>query len=395
MWNKADYLFGRGDYWASFDLRNSAIRRVYELQGVSNSNQNYYPHFINSAFTVAIGHLGSLYLHKIAEAVGILPEGKRNVLVGNRVANQSALDFITERQIATRTFDFSGIVTMSHIIENYQILKCKEGFLDQYQLWQRVFEATSGLEVDFLKNQKLKSSIDLEMGKSRLKSKSVDLEAPIALIHLRNNGNVEEVRNVDVESYIDCIKKLRSLGYQICQIGVNRHNALSRYLEGVFEFSEKSEADNQADFYLMLFSDIFIGTTSGPAIFPTLFGIPSLITNLTSMSRNAFSSNSTLYVPKIVLNSKGVPLDLQEQFRNRFAFGGEFFKRQFKKANFDLKDVTRQELVASLDELLDRLRSGKIEVTKTDGLIAELRANVRTVSSGKISNSFIKNNFNI
>ena len=394
-WHKADYFFGRGNYWSSFKFRKSCIEEVYKLQDVSVSNPFVYPIFVSSSYTVAIGHLGALYLNNLAEQLGILPKGPRYVLVGNRVANSSALDFVAKNQIRVGKFDPSSILLLSNFIENYQMVKCKEGFLDRYQLWEKVFYFTNHLEDDFLVKQKKKNSVNLDEGRDTLKRRSVDLDAPIALVHLRNNGIADEVRNVKAQSYVECILRLQSLGYQVCQIGVNRHNSISKIVKGVFEFSGTSSADKQADFYLMLNSDIFIGTTSGPAIFPTLFGVPSLITNLTSISRNAFGSKSTLYVPKIIVDSRGKPLNLQEQFSSRFAFGGEFLRKQLKRSRVDFKDVSNQELLESLEELLSRIKNGKLEKTTIDARIAEIRADAKSVSSGLISNSFLSAHFNL
>jgi len=393
-WHQANYFFGRGDYWESVELRQFAVNKIYESQDIS-SEANYYPKFVSSSYTAAIGHLGALHINNIAQQLGITPQGPRYVLAGRNVANEAALDFVAEHVVPIGTFDLSGLLVVSSLIENYQIVRCKHSFLDRFQLWEMVHRALIHKKDFSIQSKSINPLVNIDVGVKSLQLLGVNLEMPIAVVHLRNNGNWLETRNVDPTTYVNGISYLQQRGYQVCQIGVNKYNSLGALMKGIFTVPNSTRLDRDTNFYLLKNCDLFIGTTSGPAQFPLAFGRPSLVTNLTSFSRNAFSSKSTLYLPKKLLSQKGKQLSLEDQFKSRFAFGGEFLASQLKRGGVDFCDNSSQEIVESLDELLNRLQGGLIKDTYCDTVIRDVQENAKTVARGLIANSYLRTNFHL
>lgn len=391
LWHQANYYFGRGEYWKSVELRILAMEKIYESQDISSS-KDYYPKLVSSSYTVAIGHLGALHLNNVAQRIGIAQQGPRYVITGRRVANQAALNFVAENTLPVGTFDPSGLLTVSSLIENYQIVKCSQGFMDRFQLWEAVYESLKQEKDLSIQSTGVGLPVNLESGKDLLRRMGLNLDRPIALIHLRNNGNSKESRNVDATTYVNSVSFLQDKGYQVCQIGVNKSNSLGLLIKGVFTVPHLTRQDREANFYLLKDCDLFIGTTSGPAIFPTILGRPSLITNLTSLSRNAFSSKSTLYLPKKIELMNGKQLSLAEQLSSRFSFGGEFLVDQLTRGGVSFRDNSSQEIVEALDELLSRLSKGVIESTSCDKAVREMQDRFNTVAKGQISNSFLRSN---
>lgn len=388
LWQKADYLFGRGHFWEAQSLRKEVLVQMYSQQGIEDPH--YYPPFISSAYTVAIGHLGALLLNNVAKKLGILSNGKQSVLVENRIANSVALDSLTDYVTPAKFFNPSSLLVLSTIIENFQVVKSMGGFIDRYELWEKVFleQQAQGVRLDIFHNNR--TNQNLEKAKSELFRHGLQPEAPIAVLHFRNNGNVDETRNVDARDYIEVAKKLHRMGFQVCQIGVNRRNSLQRYVTFVKSFEEDVPEEEGINFYLLFKASVFVGTTSGPATFPTLLGIPSLITNLTSVSRNALSSPSTIYLPQLVKQANGHVLGLEEQLRSRFSFGGEFLTSQLDRAGLQLQKNSSEAICDSLTELLDRTKFGEIKSSKTDQEVRRLQKKVGVAAFGFLSNSFIE-----
>lgn len=388
LWQKADYLFGRGHYWDAQELRKEIFTEMYLKQGIDNPH--YCPPLVSSAYTVAIGHLGGLLLNGVARSMGILHPAKQFVLVEPRIANSIALESLADQVIPAKLFNPSSLLVLSTVIENFQIVKSIDGFLDRYELWERVFvrQKSLGERIKVICNDKTNEKLD--RAKTQLLDLGVRREAPIAVFHLRNNGNPSESRNVDVQNYVEAAKQLHNLGYEICQIGVNERNALKKYIPYVISFGEDLPREEAVNFFLLTKASLFIGTTSGPATFPTLLGIPSLITNLTSVSRNALSSANTLYVPKLLKRPKGKVFGLEDQFKSRFSFGGEFLKGQFKYAGLQLEENSTEDICSALEELLSRTRFGLIEESFTDRAVRKLQLDLRAPSFGLIANSFIE-----
>jgi putative glycosyltransferase (TIGR04372 family) len=122
-------------------------------------------------------------------------------------------------------------------------------------------------------------------------------------------------------------------------------------------------------------------------------GRPSLITNLTSISRAALSGTSSIYLPKKFTSSRGRILELDEVFNSRFSFGGEYLHRQFSKEGLALEDNSEDEICFAVEELLARSISGTITETSIDLEIRKLQIRANSVARGRISNTFVQKNY--
>lgn len=387
-WRKADYLFGRGDFLNAQMLRKQVFSELYEEQGIRDCG--YFPPFVSSAYTVSIGHLGALFLNNIAQDLGILAQGTRVVLTEKRIANTAALEFLTEKTIPVEVFNPSSMLVLSSLIENYQIIKSVNGFVDKYELWEEVFRkepVRKRINHLFL-NEKTRENFD--DAQKKLKSFGVDTHEPIALFHLRDNGRTSETRNVDSSTFYEAVQYLYREGYQICQIGANSRNTLAKKFPYVLSLGEGVSFDSNLNFFLLANASIFIGTTSGPSIFPTLFGIPSLITNLTAASRNTFSSKNALYLPKLIRRRNQAPFKLEEFLQSRFSYGGEFLHQQFRRANLSMIDNNSEEILEALKELTARISGGSLIDTYQDLVVNEIRKQLGAPSYGYISNTFLE-----
>ena len=384
-WDKADYLFGRGLYWDALEIRRKLMQDIYEYQGVED--ENHFPPLMSSSFTVSIGHIGCIMLHQFGQELGILPPGKRHVLVGSRVGNSDALRLLRNKHnfVPSRGSDTNYFLPASNVIENLQVFRSKGSFVDRYELWERIYSLNSFNFTNEFSEYKHEYN---EMCWQKLSKVGVSRDSKIALFHLRNNGNSNETRNVSAEPFGPLARHLGRNGYSVFQIGENESNSLSRYAKNVICLPEKkTSATLDLDLFLLYSCSIFIGTTSGPSIFPQLFRVPTLITNLTSISRNALSSDTSLYMPKFLYTENGRKLEMDELLSSRFSFGGEFAHSQLKREGLIMRQNDERQILEGAEELISRTKKGKIELSITDQEIRQLQQNSRTVAFGLFANS--------
>jgi putative glycosyltransferase (TIGR04372 family) len=118
-----------------------------------------------------------------------------------------------------------------------------------------------------------------------------------------------------------------------------------------------------------------------------MFRVPTLITNLTSISRNALSSDTSLYMPKFLYTENGRKLEMDELLSSRFSFGGEFAHSQLKREGLIMRQNDERQILEGAEELISRTKKGKIELSITDQEIRQLQQNSRTVAFGLFANS--------
>ena len=384
-WDKADYLFGRGLYWDALEVRRKLMHDIYEYQGIED--KNHFPPLMSSSFTISIGHIGCIMLHQFGQELGILPSGKRHVLVGSRVGNSDALRLLRNKHsfIPSRGSDTNYFLPASNVIENLQVFRSKGSFLDRYELWEKIYSLNAFNFTNEFSEYKHEYT---ELCWQKLSKIGVSRDSKIALFHLRNNGNSNETRNVSAEPFGRLARHLGRNGYIVFQIGENESNSLSKYAKNVICLPEKkTNALLNLDLFLLYSCSIFIGTTSGPSIFPQIFRIPTLITNLTSISRNALSSDTSLYMPKFLYTTNGRKLEMDELLSSRFSFGGEYSHSQLKREGLIMRENDEKQILEGAEELISRTKNGKIEPSFIDHEIKQLQRNSRTVAFGLFANS--------
>jgi len=390
-WDEADYLFGRGLYWESLELRKNLMAEIYAMQG--NHEPQTYPRLMSSSFTVAIGHLGCLLLHREAQQRGFLVNSKRTALLGKKIGNQEAI------QLMKSEFDFTGVqsvdttyfLPITNLVENLQIFRGVNDFYDRYELWEKIFQSTNGVRSTHLQETEEKVNYEIKCER-KLSELGIKNPEKLAVFHIRNNGVYQETRNVSPKPFVAAAQYLQQKGYTVFQIGANEHNRISEFMNGIIDLNEKKyeNVEVDLDFYLLYKAALFVGTTSGPSMFPQFFNIPSLITNLTSISRNALSGQKTLYIPKKIKRLTGDELSFGETLASRLSFGGEYTRNQFRIEELEIIDNSEKQILDGVDELLTRvINATSITETSLDSEVSSLQNMSKVVSFGKFANSCI------
>jgi putative glycosyltransferase (TIGR04372 family) len=140
-------------------------------------------------------------------------------------------------------------------------------------------------------------------------------------------------------------------------------------------------------------SRFFIATCSGPLYFPSLFGVPTLFTNLIGIGRTTlpFSKNS-IHLPKRYVKSNGLHASLTETLHSPFGFG-ELSMKEYSQLGISIHENSADEILASTVEMFERLEGSTIpDETQLDNRVNEIRTKFEWTSSGSFSTAFLSKN---
>lgn len=387
MWRESDYKFAIGDYHDAIFMRKEILRDFHE--------DNDYPPIMPENFTISIGHLALSYLHKIAIGQRILPEGPRFHLLGSRCANLDAFKFVSQGDyvINQRFLEFTGSLLFSPITENLTMFRGIDDFIDIYELWERIGSLqknnTSYVDSSLYNFQTMPSNF-LEREAGALKLMGISPQSKIAVLHVRDTGDSNDSRNANIANYRKAVRELIKNDFMVIRIGDSRMRSIDIDETGFFDLTKTKGSGKVSDFALFSLCDAFIGTTSGPFGFPLLFGKPTLVTNLTSISRNSLTGKKSMYLPKKVV-SKGTNRvwTLEEMFQSKISFGGEYSHSQLARKDISFLENTEDEISEATKDLIRSISNGFSIVDSRMKTINKIRQEAKSVSYGDFASSFL------
>jgi len=387
MWRESDYKFAIGDYHDAIFMRKEILRDLHE--------DNDYPPIMPENFTISIGHLALSYLHKIAIRQRILPGGPRFHLLGSRCANLDAFKFVSQGDyvINQRFLEFTGSLLFSPITENLTMFRGIDDFFDIYELWERIGSLqknnTSYVDSSLYNFQTMPSNF-LEREAEALKLMGISPQSKIAVLHVRDTGDSNDSRNANIANYRKAVRELIKNDFMVIRIGDSRMRSIDIDETGFFDLTKTKGSGKVSDFALFSRCDAFIGTTSGPFGFPLLFGKPTLVTNLTSISRNSLTGKKSMYLPKKVV-SKGTNRvwTLEEMFKSKISFGGEYAHSQLAREDISFLENTEDEISEATKDLIRSISNGFSIVDSRMKTINKIRQEAKSVSYGDFASSFL------
>lgn len=385
-WKDSDYLFAQGEYHNAIMLRKEILRDLHV--------ESDYPPIMPETFSISIGHLALSYLHKLAIEASLLVKGPRFHLFGSRCANLDAFKFVSQgnQVIKQHVLSFTGSLMFSPIAENLTMFRGIDDFFDIYELWERIGSLQRGQESLIYPSEKLPifKSKYLERETELLNQMGISNDRKIALLHVRDTGNIGDTRNANIEHYSKAIRELIRNDFVVIRIGDSKMPSIKIEEKGFFDFTKPTRFPRISDFFLFSRCDAFIGTTSGPFGFPLLFGKPTLVTNLTSISRNSLSGNKSIYVPKkIVTRGSNRVWTLEEMLKSKLSFGGEYSHSQLARQGLTLLENTEEEILEATKDLMRLIESDFSLIDSRMDTVNRIRKEARSVSYGDFASSFL------
>lgn len=388
IWEKSDQLWIDGQYHTAVSMRKNLMEELYELNGVRGDN--YFPPNLSIGFLGPIGHQAMLGVHIAAQRLGVIPRGTRSAARVLKEEPKPLLDVFSNELIYTNYASapaWTELPNHWHAAERLQLVRAQEGFLDLYQLIESVFS-----KADSMPTNPLFEVSEAYLDKCNFEFRELGLKGDSWFVglHIRNEGNNLARRNQPIESYISSIKEITSRGGWVIRIGDSTMEPLPK-LPRVIDLVAHEDSRKDLHLYVLSQCKFFMGTSSGPSSVPPLFGVPTLVTNTTSIGRNVLSAAAnSMYVPKIHTDLNGKIKSLSEILQGPDAFG-ELELPKLKELGLDLKPNSEDEIHAAVCEMFDNLAGIKNRhESEFLAQVANIRSKSPWTSQGNFATSFLE-----
>lgn len=387
-WEKTDKLWVDGKYNESVKARKILLEDLYRFNEVEI--ENYFPPSLSIGFLGPMGHQALLGVHLSAQNLGILPKGTRTAIRVLGEEPKPLLDVFKPylNYVNYRTSPaWTELPNHWHSTERLQLIRAHDGFIDLYEMIENVFTKSNPTPEKPLFNLD-KNYIDYcqtELAKLGLRQ-----DDWFVGLHIRNDGHTEARRNQPVESYLRAIEDVISRGGKVIRIGDTSMPPMPSQL-GFIDLVAESNSRKDLHLYVLAKSLFFIGTSSGPSSVPALFGVPTLITNTTSIGRNVLSAaKNSIYIPKLNLDSKGKIRSFRETLKTPDAFG-ELELPDLRQLGIQLRTNSSEEIISAVSEMFEKIENNQIcGQNEYELRVNEIRAESSWTSKGIFAVSFLE-----
>ncbi len=261
--------------------------------------------FLSSMWGYQIGHTANME-HLIKREIIRGNDTKKIILLSpDKPANQVLLDkmaaYITVARSEAEMPHPESI--MRSVLEEYFVTESMDGIVKHW--WHASPEIFDAWERAGRKP--LLSLTDEEHAKGRavLRQAGIPENAWFATLHVREAGfkdeqgqSIQEAGlNADCLTYLPAIKAVVERGGYVVRIGDPSMTPLPA-MEGVLDYAHSPLKSPWMDIFLLGACRFFIGTSSGPAYVPPLFGIPCALTNWYPTGSRPFNRRD-IYITKL------------------------------------------------------------------------------------------------
>ncbi|MBK8092730.1 MAG: TIGR04372 family glycosyltransferase [Verrucomicrobiaceae bacterium] len=197
----------------------------------------------------------------------------------------------------------------------------------------------------------------LSRGRECLEQLGVPKEAWFVTMHVRDQGfygkGCDPGRCADILTYLPSVRMIHEQGGWVVRIGDVGMKPLPA-CPGLVDYPHSAHKSPWMDVFLMSQCRFFIGTNSGPAFVPPLFGVPCLYTNWFPFSLCPFIAGNLL-IPKLYWNeSEHRHLTFAEMIQMPLWLS--FHLKSLKRRGLALQDNTPEEIQAAVTQMLQKVQ---------------------------------------
>jgi putative glycosyltransferase (TIGR04372 family) len=211
-----------------------------------------------------------------------------------------------------------------------------------------------------------------------LESKGVPRGAWFVGLHVREAGSkwhhngLHQVLNADINSYLPAIAEITRRGGWVIRMG-DKSMAPLPPVPNVFDYCHSDLHSDWMDIFIAAKCRFFIGTSSGPAYVPPLYGVPSILTNWWPPAQRPWHAMD-IFMPKMLRSlSDGRILTLRETLGEPFCYC-----HSLKYLADEMKVIVENNdeglIRDAVIEMIDRLEAGSDEAD-----ICDLRRRADTI----------------
>jgi len=212
-------------------------------------------------------------------------------------------------------------------------------------------------------------------GRAALRSAGIPDDAWFASLHIRESGfkstqgltKVELGLNADVATYLPAVSAVVQRGGTVIRIGDTSMSPLPP-MPGVFDYAHSTLKSDWMDIFLLGACHFYIGTSSGPAYVPPLFGVPCALTNWYPIGSRPFNDRD-VYIPKLF--QVGTPprtLRFEDMVAPPIGYALQY--QYAEETKLSVVPNTADEIREVVIELIDRL-DGKLSYSDADQALQE------------------------
>ena len=192
--------------------------------------------------------------------------------------------------------------SMLSVLEEYYLCESIDG-INKY-LWHASPEILRAWEHAGRAPLLTHSRPEMEKGRAALSTLGMPPNAWFVCLHVRESGfkreqgygAVEAVLNADIDSYLPAMRAVIERGGWVIRMGDASMQPLPAMPQTI-DYARSSLKSAWMDVFLLGSCRFFIGTSSGPAYIPPLFGVPCVLTNWAPTGQRPPHLRD-LYIPK-------------------------------------------------------------------------------------------------
>jgi putative glycosyltransferase (TIGR04372 family) len=198
-----------------------------------------------------------------------------------------------------------------------------------------------------------------ERGRRTLRSKGVPDDAWFVGMHVREAGSkrhhkvLHQVLNADVMSFLPAIGEITKRGGWVIRMGDPSMVRLPP-IPNVVDYCHSDVRSDWMDVFITARCRFFLGTSSGPAYLPPLYGIPSVLTNWWPPAQRPWHPMD-IFMPKMVRRKdNGEALTLSETLAEPYSYCHSLTYLE-QGLQVYIEDTDAEDIRAAVAEMFDRL----------------------------------------
>lgn len=218
----------------------------------------------------------------------------------------------------------------------------------------------------------------VERGWQMLARAGIPRDTWFVALHVREgkwdgqSGGLHAILNAEIATYADAIKEITGRGGWVIRMGDSGMKPLPD-MPRVFDYCHSVLRADWMDVFIASQCRFMLGTSSGPAYLPTLFGVPAVLTNWWPPAQPPWQS-SDIFVPKMPRRlADGRLLTLSETLSEPVSYCHSF--NYLAEMGLRVEDNDPEIIRRAVAEMLERLESG----VSPDPNVARLRREADTI----------------
>jgi putative glycosyltransferase (TIGR04372 family) len=207
----------------------------------------------------------------------------------------------------------------------------------------------------------------------------------------RHHNVFHDVLNAKITSYLPAIAEVTRRGGWVIRMGDPSMVALPS-MPNVLDYCHSDLRSDWMDVFIAAHCRFMIGTSSGPAYVPPLYGVPSVLTNWWPPAQRPWHP-SDIFIPKMMRRMvDGRLLTLSETLREPFSYCHSLnYLGQVE--NIRVEDNDPEVIRAAVLEMFDRLEGGAAQASDVEDAQARADAiyeRMNAFGMGRLASGFLR-----